>query len=149
MAQHGHTPKVSVIMSVYNGLPYLREAIDSILQQTYEDFEFLIIDDGSVDGSRDAVLSYDDPRMELLANETNRGLPASLNRGIATARGKYIARQDADDISMPDRLQQQVHWLDTNDSTGVVGTWTVEMDVYGRVFNRLQVSDNRQAMLDH
>ena len=147
MTQGGHTPKVSVVMSVYNGSPYLREAIDSILQQTYEDFEFLIIDDGSTDGSRDVISSYDDPRIELLENDINQGLPASLNRGIASARGEYIARQDADDISLPDRLQRQVHWLDTDNSTGVVGTWTLEMDIRGRVFNSLQFADDRQLLL--
>src|SRR5690606_23388920 len=91
-------PRVTVLMSVYNGEKYLRGAIDSVLNQTFQDFEFLIVDDGSRDRSREIVAAYDDPRIRLIANEQNIGLIDSLNKGIAAARGDLIARQDADDV---------------------------------------------------
>ena len=80
-------PKVTVLMSVYNGADYLAEAVDSILRQSFKDFEFLIVDDGSTDDSNAIIRSYDDSRIRLVENELNMGLPASLNRGIALARG--------------------------------------------------------------
>ena len=95
-------PRVSVLMSVWNGERYLRQAIESILNQTFRDFEFLIVNDGSTDGSRDIILSNDN-RIRLLDNEANLGLTTSLNRGLELATGEYIARQDADDISLPER----------------------------------------------
>lgn len=104
-------PRVSVIMSVYNGEKYIREAIDSIMNQTFKDFEFLIIDDGSTDSSPEIVRSYCDPRIRLFKQE-NAGLTKSLNRGLNLANGKYIARQDADDISLPLRFEKQIEFLD-------------------------------------
>src|SRR3990170_6306785 len=101
-------PEITVLMSVYNGERFLREAIESILNQTYRDFEFLIINDGSTDSSREIILSYNDPRIRLIDNELNIGLTRSLNKGLRLARGKYIARQDADDISFRKRLEKQV-----------------------------------------
>tara|TARA_Y100000310_G_C20656536_1_gene802240 strand:- start:290 stop:2314 length:2025 start_codon:yes stop_codon:yes gene_type:complete len=92
-------------MSVYNGEKFLRESIDSILNQTYTDFEFLIINDGSTDSTREIILSYDDPRITLINNKLNMGLSKSLNIGIHRARGEYIARQDADDVSNPLRIE--------------------------------------------
>lgn len=102
------SPKVTVLMSVYNGEKYLREAIDSILNQTFKDFEFLIIDDGSTDSSPEIIRSYTDPRIRLIQNKKNIGLTRSLNKGLKLAKGEYIARQDADDISLPERLEREV-----------------------------------------
>lgn len=127
-------PKVSVVMSVYNDAVYLGEAIESILNQTFTDFEFLIINDGSTDGSRAVILFYADPRVRLVDNEVNLGLPASLNKGIRLAKGEYIARQDADDVSLPDRLAQQVAFLDAHSDVTVVGCWWEHIDVDGDVF---------------
>lgn len=101
-------PQVTVLMSVYNGEKYLREAIDSILGQTFKDFEFLIIDDGSTDGSAAIIGSYSDPRIRLIRNVKNIGLTRSLNKGLKLAKGQYIARMDADDISLPERLEKEV-----------------------------------------
>ena len=101
-------PLVSIIMSVYNSEDYLKEAIDSILGQTYANLEFIIIDDASTDRSLDIVKSYNDKRILLIKNEVNIGLAASLNKGIEIARGKYIARMDSDDISLPERCEKQV-----------------------------------------
>ena len=113
-------PKVSVIMSVYNGARYLREAIDSVLSQTFQDFEFIIINDGSTDDTGEILASYRDPRLVLVQQE-NMGLTKSLNRGIGMARGKYVARQDADDISLPRKLELQVEYLERNRDVGIVG----------------------------
>lgn len=116
-------PKVTVLMSVFNGERYLKEAIDSILNQTFTDFEFLIINDSSTDKSRDIITQYDDSRIILVDNETNLGLTKSLNKGIDLTRGEYIARMDSDDISLPDRLAKQVKFMDANPDIGVCGTW--------------------------
>jgi hypothetical protein len=126
-------PRVTVLMAVYNGERFLREAIDSILAQTFRDFEFLILDDGSTDASLDIVRSYADPRIRLLQNDRNLGLTRSLNRGIAAARGELIARQDGDDISEPDRLARQVAYLDAHPEIGLLGAGFREMDSDGTV----------------
>ena len=114
-------PKVSVVMSVYNGEKYLEEAIDSILNQTFEDFEFIIIDDGSTDRTLRIIKGYKDPRIVLISRE-NRGLVKSLNEGIEKAKGEYIARMDADDISMKDRLKKQVDFLDNDKRVVLLGS---------------------------
>ena len=114
-------PKVSVIMPVYNGEKYLKEAIDSILCQTYSDFEFIIINDCSADGSENIVLSYNDDRIVYIKNEENSGVARSLNVGLEKACGEYIARMDADDIALPDRFEKQVNFLDTHSEYGVCG----------------------------
>lgn len=117
-------PKVTVLMSVYDGTKYLREAIDSILGQTYTGFEFLIINDGSTDDSFDIIESYGDPRIRVFHNKTNLGLTKALNKGLRLARGEYIARMDADDISLPQRLEKQIEFLDRNQDIGICGTFT-------------------------
>ncbi len=101
------TQEITVIMSVYNGRKYLNWAIDSILSQTWKNFEFLIINDASEDSSREIILGYGDPRIRIIENGENLGLTKSLNIGIKQACGKFIARQDADDISYPERLEHQ------------------------------------------
>jgi glycosyltransferase involved in cell wall biosynthesis len=105
------TPRISVIMPVFNAAVYLGEAINSILSQTLSDFEFIIIDDGSTDGSEEVIKGFHDPRIFYLKNEKNMGLVYSLNRGIDTARGEWIARMDGDDISLPDRFAEQMLYL--------------------------------------
>jgi glycosyltransferase involved in cell wall biosynthesis len=115
-------PKVTVLMSVYNGEKYLREAIDSILNQTFMDFEFLIINDGSTDSTVEILQSYDDPRIKIINNVENIGLTKSLNKGLRIARGTYIARMDCDDISLPERLEKQINYLNAHPEVGVLGT---------------------------
>lgn len=115
-------PAVTVLMPVHNGERYLKEAIESILAQSFADFEFLIIDDGSTDRSRQIVESFSDPRIVLVANAENRGTVHVLNQGIALAKGRYIARMDADDISLPERLERQVRFMDEHPEVGVSGT---------------------------
>lgn len=112
-------PDVSVVMSVYNSAPYLREAVDSILMQTLKNFEFIIINDGSTDESLSILKSYNDSRIILIDNGVNKGLIYSLNKGISVARGKYIARMDSDDISLAFRLEKQIQFLEANPQVGV------------------------------
>jgi glycosyltransferase involved in cell wall biosynthesis len=124
------TPKISVIMSVLNGEKFLREAVESILFQTYSDFEFIVIDDGSTDKTREIILSYDDSRIRL-HHQINKGLTRSLNIGLKLAYGPYIARQDADDISDLNRLLYQKNFLDKNCKVGLVGSYAAFIDEYG------------------
>ncbi len=123
MLERNNSPLVSVLMSVYNGERYVRFAIESILHQTFTDFEFLIIDDGSNDESVPLIQGFRDSRIRLVRNGRNLGLVASLNRGLEMARGAYVARMDADDISMPERLQRQVDFMDANPEVDICGAW--------------------------
>jgi glycosyltransferase involved in cell wall biosynthesis len=116
-------PLVTVLMAVYNGEKYLREAIESMLNQSYTNFEFLIINDGSTDSTEEIILSYRDERIRHMKNEQNIKLIASLNKGLDLAEGKYIARMDADDVSLPERLAKQVDFMERNLEYGLLGTW--------------------------
>lgn len=116
-------PRVTVLMPVYNAEPFLREAIDSILAQSFRPFEFLIIDDGSTDGSLEIIASYRDPRIRLIRNPANLGITPTLNKGIALASCELIARMDADDISHPHRLQKQFAFMKRNPGCALLSTW--------------------------
>ena len=116
-------PKITVLMPVYNGEKYLRPAIESVLGQTYADFELLIIDDGSTDSSLAICREYTDPRIRLASNERNLGLIETLNRGMKLARGEYLARMDCDDISLPRRFERQFQFMESNPGVGICGTW--------------------------
>ena len=120
---------VTVLMPVYNGEAFLREAIESILHQTFTDFEFLIINDGSTDRSEEIIKSYSDPRIVYNTNETNIKLIATLNKGLALAQGKYIVRMDADDISMPQRIEKQVAFMEAHTEVVACGTWAQSFGV--------------------
>lgn len=115
-------PLVSVVMGCYNDEKYIREAIDSILNQTINDLELLIIDDCSSDSTIEIIESYSDNRITFIKNTENKGLGFNLNLGVRIAKGKYIARMDADDISMPTRLERQVMYLEKHPQTICVGT---------------------------
>ena len=127
-------PQVSVIMPVYNGGRYLREAVDSILNQTFREFEFIIIDDGSTDDTWSVLTDYaaHDSQVRLIQNEANIGLTRSLNKGLAVSRAALIARQDADDISMPERLARQIAFLEMHPEVGLLGTQGDFIDADGR-----------------
>lgn len=122
-------------MSVYNGEKYLREAVESILNQSFRDFEFIIIDDGSTDETPEILKEYakKDERIRIITNSKNIGLTKSLNKGIKMAQGKYIARMDADDISLPQRFEKQIEFMETNPVIGFLGTAYYEIDQQGRI----------------
>lgn len=113
--------KLTVLMTVYNGMPYLPESIDSILSQTYTDFDFVIVNDGSTDGTVDYLASLTDSRIKVVHRE-NGGTAAAANEGLTHCFGEYLARVDADDISLPTRFADQVAFLDKNPQVGLVGT---------------------------
>lgn len=115
-------PLVSVLLPVYNAASSVQEAIESILRQTYRNFELIIIDDGSTDESGRVIQAISDPRIRVI-HQPNQGLSAALNRAIEMAQGVYLARQDADDLSLPRRLDRQVDFLEAHPEVGMVGTW--------------------------
>lgn len=141
-------PRVSVLMPVYNGEKYLREAVDSILAQTLTDFEFIIIDDGSADGSADIVKSYDDPRIHFIRNSSNLGLVATLNKGIDVASGEYLARMDQDDVSLPERLAKQLAFMESAPDVAASGTWARDIDNKGKIIGRRPHVPVGEHMLD-
>ncbi|SET40783.1 glycosyltransferase [Paenibacillus sp. NFR01] len=114
--------KISVLMPVYNMAAYVEEAICSILTQTYSDFELLILDDGSTDGTLDIVRKFDDRRIRVIAHSVNHGLIETLNQGIDLSSGEYIARMDGDDIALPHRFERQVAFMDVHQHCGVCGS---------------------------
>jgi glycosyltransferase involved in cell wall biosynthesis len=117
-----NNPSISVVMAAYNTEAYVAEAIQSILKQTHTDFEFIIINDASTDKTLSVIKSYTDKRIVIIENESNCGLAASLNKGIRIAKGKYIARMDADDISAANRLERQLNILEKNPDIDVCVT---------------------------
>lgn len=125
-------PRVSVIIPVYNRQQYLGEAIDSILGQSFADFELLVIDDGSTDGSCEIARAYSDCRIRLIVNDMNLGQPKTRNRGIHLARGAYIAMLDSDDVAYPQRLAQQVAFLERNPDHALIGSWKSSMGALGQ-----------------
>lgn len=137
---------VSIIMGVYNAKDTLGEAIESIINQTYQNWELIICDDGSTDGSLTVANSYTDPRIVVIKNERNRGLGYSLNRCIEKANGMYIARMDADDISVPSRLEKEVFFLKNNLEYGVVSSIITTLNTnrkhsMGRVISEPKAED--------
>jgi glycosyltransferase involved in cell wall biosynthesis len=127
---------VTVLLPVYNGERYLRETIESILAQTYRDFELLIVDDGSTDSSLELITSFVDDRIKVLRNPERLKLSGGLNRGMKEARGKYIARMDADDIALPKRLEKQFVYMERHPDVGVCGTG---IEIFGAVKKRKDI----------
>jgi glycosyltransferase involved in cell wall biosynthesis len=128
------SPSVSVILPVYNGAADIEAAIDSVLAQSFADFELLAIDDrsprdNSLDVMRRVAAERGDPRLKVIALERNHGLAGALNVGIGMARGRFIARQDQDDFSKPERLARQIAFLEANPACGMVGTGEVSESV--------------------
>lgn len=128
-------PLVSVIMAVFNQENYVKHAIESILSQTYDNFEFLIVDDGSTDGTTAICDKYAHKvsRIRIFHNKSNLGLTRSLNIGLRSARGKYIARMDADDVSLAERLETQVTYLESHPEIGLAGSYYSEIDSNGNI----------------
>jgi len=129
-------PKISVLMSVYNGEKYLRELVESILNQTYKNFEFIIINDGSTDNTLNILKGYNDSRIKIYSQE-NIGLTKSLNKAIRLSKGKYIARVDVDDIATPRRLEKQIDFLNSNPEIGLVGSFGIKIDKVGQTIQKI------------
>ena len=123
-----HRPAVTVFIPVYNRGRYLAQAVDSMLAQTYRDFEILILDDGSEDDSLEIARSYRDPRVRVEANSKNLGNTPTRNRGIDLSRGRFIATLDSDDFAMPERLAKQVDYLEAHKDCVAVGSWIRKQD---------------------
>lgn len=124
-------PRLSVILPTYNSQAFIAQAVKSVLDQSFQDFEFIIIDDGSTDATGDIVKSFNDPRIRL-ERRGHAGLVNSLNYGISVARGEYIARMDSDDQSLPDRFFKQVAFLDLHPQAALCGSWAVAIDEHGK-----------------
>lgn len=130
-----HSPLLTVLMAVYNNEEFVEDAINSILTQTYSNFEFLIIEDASSDSSFSIIelVSGRDPRIHVVRNKNNFGLGYCLRMGTRQAFGKYLARMDADDLSFPNRLEVQVDYLEKNQDIDIVGSTALEIDFLGNV----------------
>ncbi|WP_341875751.1 glycosyltransferase family 2 protein [Defluviitalea saccharophila] len=141
-----NNPEVSVVLPIYNSEEYIEETLESILSQSYKNFELIIINDGSTDRSLDIINSFTriDDRIIFLSRR-NKGLVCSLNEGISLARGKYIARCDADDINYQDRFEKQVKFLNENDHIDIVGT---KVEVIGEVEESIKVKRRAQLNID-
>lgn len=141
-ADNAATPKVSVLLPVYNAEKFVAEAIDSILSQTFADFEFIIINDGSTDRTAEIIRNYKDSRIRFFDNRKNQGLIAALNQGLDIALGEYIARMDADDIAYPERLARQIEFMDANCSVGIVSS---NVRIFGDRFGELGDKRNEDS----
>ena len=125
-------PFLSVIMPVYNAGDFVAQAIQSILGQSYEDFELIIINDGSSDNSKAVIKSYDDNRIKYFENEKNSGIVFSRNKGLKLAKGEYIGMFDADDIAYPEKFEEQINFLEQNKDFGMVGSWAKFINEEGK-----------------
>lgn len=132
-------PKISVIVPVYNHERYIRQAIDSVLAQTFTNFEIIVIDDGSTDSSRCIIASYDDPRIRRVYHQRNLGIPHTQNEGLSLARGEYIAWLDDDDYAHPHRLAKQAAFLDDNPNVALVGSWRKGVDDEGKILKTIKL----------
>lgn len=131
-------PRVTVFIPVHNREHYVRVAINSILAQTWTDFELLVVDDGSTDGTRAVLDAYSDPRVRVEILPGNLGIPAARNHGLELARGEYIALLDSDDHAYPERLARQVRFLDSHPEIAEVGSWCSFMDSEGRMLDKIR-----------
>ncbi len=140
-------PRVTVFIPAYNREHYVRQAVESVLGQTYRDLECLVIDDGSTDGTATAAASFDDPRVRVVRNKANQGIPKTRNRGIELARGEFVAMLDSDDAALPERIDLQVAFLDEHPQVAAVGSWARAMDADGQPEKRLHTCPDSPAAL--
>jgi glycosyltransferase involved in cell wall biosynthesis len=128
-------PAISVVMPVFNGEKYLKEAVDSVINQTFNDFEFIIVNDGSTDRSEEIILSYNDKRIKYI-KQNNTGIGGALKNGCNIALGKYIARMDADDVCLPERFEVQFDFLEKKSTTVLVSNSVLYIDENSEIFGR-------------
>ncbi len=132
-------PQLALLCPFIMGENYLKEAVLSILNQTYQDFEFIIVDDASTDKTLGILKGFDDPRIKIISNSENCGLTESLNKAIRSARGNYIARMDADDVSLPHRFERQLEFLEKTPGYALVGSSYYRIDESGNIGGLIQV----------
>ena len=146
-------PRVSVLMPVYNGERFLALAVESILGQTFREFELIIVDDGSTDGSARILSRFDDPRIRRLRNDRNEGITQSLNRGLELASGDYVCRMDSDDVSVPTRIERQIGFMEEHTEIAVVGSFATVIDSTGTAVDTERypqsASDIRKTLFVH
>lgn len=147
-ANHATAPRVSVLMTIYNAEPYLRAAIDSLIGQTFPDWELIAVENGSMDTSMSVLKDYSDSRVRVFPLEKNIGRTPALRFAFDQARGDYIAVLDADDISSPDRLARQVEFLDQHPDVALVGSWAQHIDEHGKVFDVFEPPVNQEELQD-
>jgi glycosyltransferase involved in cell wall biosynthesis len=142
----GQAPLVSIVLPVYNGEKYLTASLDSVIAQTYQNWELVIINDGSTDDTENLILDYQDKRIKYLPNDSNRGIIFSLNKGLQESSGVYIARLDADDIALPYRIAKQVEFLSENLDYAMCGSYFQTIDSNGRLLKNVAFpANNRDA----
>lgn len=139
-------PRISVLIPVYNSEKYLREAIDSILGQTFSDFELILINDASTDSSEEIILSYQDERIRYYRNEENIGILGTRMRLIGKATGEYIAYLDNDDIALPERFAKEIDFLDNNPEYALCGTWGLLVDSDGKYLKKMNLPDRNDEI---
>lgn len=140
------TPIISVIMPVFNGEKFLKSSIKSILDQTYKNFELIIINDGSKDSSLDIIKNFKDKRVKVINNVHNLGITKSLNKGIRISKGEFIARCDADDINFPNRFNTQLKFLRYNRQFAIVGSNATLIDEDGKSITNTEISDTSKIL---
>ena len=139
---------LTILLPVYNGQQYLNQCIDSILCQAYDDYELLIIDDCSIDNSKDIINNYNDNRITFIENEHNIGLTSTLNKGIQQAKGNYIGRIDQDDLSMENRIIEQMNYLSNNPDVKLIGSWCEIIDENDNKIKSIKNPINRKKILE-
>jgi len=142
------TPVVSVLMTIYNAEPYLQESIESLLAQSFSDWELIAVENGSADGSPAILSGYNDSRIKVFPLLKNIGRTPALQYALEQARGKYVAVLDADDVSHPERLAKEVQFLAAHPDVVLVGTWIEQMDAAGKVFRALEPPTDNAALLE-
>ncbi|NCC73662.1 MAG: glycosyltransferase [Sphingobacteriia bacterium] len=129
-------PELSIIMPLFNNERYVGEAVESLLGQSYGDFELIVVDDGSQDGSVKVVSTFRDKRIKILHNESNQGIVFSRNKGLNVASGRFIAPFDSDDVALPEKFKLQINYLKKNPRLGAVGSWVLMIDKEGNLLKK-------------
>jgi len=129
-------PELSIIMPLYNTERYVYQAIESLLAQTFTDFELIVVNDASTDNSLKIVQSFNDPRIKILNNVINRGIVYSRNKGLKEAQGSFIAPFDSDDMATPDKFSKQIDFLHSHPDMGMIGSWAKQIDEKGKLLQK-------------
>ena len=127
------SPVLSIVMPVYNRERYITASVKSILSQTFSDFEFIIVNDGSTDKTKEIIENFKDERIILISNESNKGIVYSRNKGLSVAKGKYVGMFDSDDTAFPNKFEEQINFLTDNPDIGMVGSWVKHIDENGTI----------------